>query len=88
MRRARRAVSGNRPPFWRTQPEKYHPEIDTGVHTLQVLDVARELSAETTVRFAALVHDLGKGATPPAQWPRHIGHDHSGVAIIGSSASA
>jgi tRNA nucleotidyltransferase (CCA-adding enzyme) len=64
------------------QPEKYHPEIDTGVHTLQVLDVARELSRDTTVRFAALVHDLGKGVTPPEQWPRHIGHDHAGVALI------
>jgi tRNA nucleotidyltransferase (CCA-adding enzyme) len=64
------------------QPAKWHPEIDTGVHTLQVLDVARELTPDTTVRFAALVHDLGKGVTPPAQWPSHIGHDHAGVAII------
>jgi tRNA nucleotidyltransferase (CCA-adding enzyme) len=64
------------------QPEKYHPEIDTGIHTLQVLDVARELSSDTTVRFAALTHDLGKGVTPRAEWPRHIGHDHAGVMII------
>jgi len=48
------------------QPEKWHPEIDTGIHTLQVLDVACELATETTVRFAALVHDLGKGVTPRA----------------------
>ncbi len=65
------------------QPEKWHPEIDTGVHTLQVLDVASELSNETTVRFAALVHDLGKGVTPRDQWPRHIGHEQAGVRVIG-----
>jgi tRNA nucleotidyltransferase (CCA-adding enzyme) len=64
------------------QPEKYHPEIDTGVHTLQVLDVACELSQDTVVRFAALVHDLGKGVTPPHEWPRHIGHEHTGVKEI------
>jgi tRNA nucleotidyltransferase (CCA-adding enzyme) len=65
------------------QPEKWHPEIDTGLHTLQVLDVASELSSETTVRFAALVHDLGKGVTPRDQWPRHIGHEQAGVRVIG-----
>ena len=65
------------------QPEKWHPEIDTGVHTLQVLDVACELSSETTVRFAALVHDLGKGVTPRDQWPRHVGHEQAGVHVIG-----
>ena len=65
------------------QPEKWHPEIDTGVHTLQVLDVACELSSETTVRFAALVHDLGKGVTPRDQWPRHVGHEQAGVRVIG-----
>ena len=64
------------------QPEKCHPEIDSGVHTLQVLDVACELSSDTVVRFAALVHDLGKGITPRAEWPRHIGHEHAGVKQI------
>ncbi len=64
------------------QPEKWHPEIDTGVHTLQVLEVATELSRETTVRFAALVHDVGKGLTPREQWPRHIGHEAAGAALI------
>ncbi|HEX6572213.1 MAG TPA: multifunctional CCA addition/repair protein [Steroidobacteraceae bacterium] len=64
------------------QPEKYHPEVDTGVHTLQVLDVACELSDDTAVRFAALVHDLGKGVTPQREWPRHIGHEHAGVKVI------
>ena len=65
------------------QPEKWHPEIDTGSHTLQVLDVACELATETTVRFAALVHDLGKGVTPPDQWPGHIGHEQAGVRVVG-----
>ncbi len=65
------------------QPEKWHPEIDTGIHTLQVLDVACELSSETTVRFAALVHDLGKGVTPRDQWPSHVGHEQAGVRIVG-----
>jgi tRNA nucleotidyltransferase (CCA-adding enzyme) len=64
------------------QPEKYHPEIDTGVHMLQVLDVACELSQDTVVRFAALVHDLGKGVTPRHEWPRHIGHEHAGIKEI------
>jgi tRNA nucleotidyltransferase (CCA-adding enzyme) len=65
------------------QPAKWHPEIDTGIHTLQVLDVACELSSETTVRFAALVHDLGKGITPRDQWPSHVGHEQAGVRIVG-----
>jgi len=65
------------------QPEKWHPEIDTGIHTLQVLEVACELSSETTVRFAALVHDLGKGLTPRDQWPSHSGHEQAGVRIVG-----
>ncbi|MGI9245204.1 MAG: HD domain-containing protein, partial [Steroidobacteraceae bacterium] len=64
------------------QPEKRHPEIDTGVHSMQVLDVACELSQDTVVRFAALVHDLGKGATPADQWPRHIGHEQAGIPLI------
>jgi tRNA nucleotidyltransferase (CCA-adding enzyme) len=64
------------------QPEKWHPEIDSGVHTMQVLDVACELSTDTAVRFAALVHDLGKGVTPRDQWPRHIGHEHAGVKLV------
>jgi tRNA nucleotidyltransferase (CCA-adding enzyme) len=65
------------------QPEKWHPEIDTGIHTLQVLDVASELSSATTVRFAALVHDLGKGVTPRERWPSHVGHEEAGVRIVG-----
>jgi tRNA nucleotidyltransferase (CCA-adding enzyme) len=64
------------------QPEKWHPEIDTGVHTLQVLDVAAELSGDTTVRFAALVHDVGKGLTPREDWPSHAGHEEAGARLI------
>ena len=64
------------------QPAKWHPEIDTGVHALQVLDVAAELATDTTVRFAALVHDVGKGLTPADQWPRHIGHEEAGARLI------
>jgi len=64
------------------QPRQHHPEIDTGVHTLQVLDRAAQLSADTRVRFAALLHDLGKGATPPGEWPRHVDHEERGLALI------
>lgn len=64
------------------QPAAHHPEIDTGVHTLMVLAQAARLSPKIGVRFGALVHDLGKGATPPAEWPRHIAHETRGVAII------
>ena len=69
------------------QPPRWHPEIDTGVHTLMVLDQAVKLSPETRVRFAALVHDLGKGATPPAEWPSHRGHEERSVALIESLAA-
>lgn len=64
------------------QPEKWHPEIDTGVHTLLVLEQATKLSSRLDVRFAALVHDLGKGITKPELWPAHHGHEHSGLALI------
>jgi tRNA nucleotidyltransferase (CCA-adding enzyme) len=64
------------------QPEKWHPEIDTGVHTMMVLDQAVRLSNDTKVRFAALVHDLGKGTTPQEEWPGHKGHEERSVALI------
>lgn len=57
------------------QPEQHHPEIDTGVHVMLVLDCAAVREAPLAVRFAALTHDLGKGETPPSEWPRHIGHE-------------
>lgn len=62
----------------------YHPEIDSGVHTLMVLQAAVELSTDPMVRFAALVHDLGKMATPINEWPKHLGHEERGVPIIQS----
>lgn len=64
------------------QPPAHHPEIDSGVHTLMSLQQAARLSGDTRVRFAVLVHDLGKGTTPSAEWPRHIGHEERGVKII------
>ena len=66
------------------QPEKWHPEIDTGVHTMMVLDQAALLSKDTKVRFAALVHDLGKATTPHSEWPGHKGHEERSVALIDS----
>jgi len=57
------------------QTEQYHPEIDTGVHVMMVLDYSAAQNYELPVRFAALTHDLGKGATPRTEWPRHIGHE-------------
>lgn len=64
------------------QPAAHHPEIDSGVHSLMVLDAACRLSPKTTVRLAALLHDLGKGLTPPSAWPRHIGHEAAGVPLV------
>jgi tRNA nucleotidyltransferase (CCA-adding enzyme) len=64
------------------QTEKHHPEIDTGVHTLMCLQQAVKLSSATDVRFAVLVHDLGKGTTPKAEWPRHIAHEHRGLKLV------
>ena len=57
------------------QPEQHHPEIDTGAHLLLVLDQCARLDAPLPVRFACLCHDLGKGTTPPEEWPRHIAHE-------------
>ncbi|WDZ95629.1 multifunctional CCA addition/repair protein [Herbaspirillum sp. WKF16] len=57
------------------QPEKWHPEIDTGVHVMLVIDWAASQGHALPIRFAALMHDLGKGATPPEMWPRHHGHE-------------
>ena len=64
------------------QPEKHHPEIDTGIHTMMVLTQAAKLSDDPKVRFAALVHDLGKGTTPKNEWPKHIAHESRGVPIV------
>jgi tRNA nucleotidyltransferase (CCA-adding enzyme) len=64
------------------QQEKWHPEIDTGLHVELVLSVAAELSPLPRVRFAALLHDLGKGRTPRSAWPRHVGHEAKGAVLV------
>ena len=64
------------------QPPDYHPEIDTGLHTMMVLTQVTEMTDDTSVRFAALVHDLGKGTTPADELPAHRGHEERGVDII------
>ena len=66
------------------QPEKWHPEIDTGIHTLMVAKQSALLSPLPQVRFAAQVHDLGKGVTPQAEWPSHKMHASTGLGIIKS----
>lgn len=63
-------------------PAKWHPEIDTGIHTLMTLKIAAQLSPEVDVRFSALCHDLGKGLTPPEHWPHHPGHGPAGVTLV------
>jgi tRNA nucleotidyltransferase (CCA-adding enzyme) len=63
-------------------PEKWHPEIDTGIHSIMVLQQAQKLSDKLSVRFAALIHDLGKGLTPPEDWPSHPGHEKTGLTAI------
>lgn len=64
------------------QPPEKHPEIDTGVHVFMVLVQATRLSADLRVRFAALMHDLGKGTTSPTLWPKHQGHEQRSVALV------
>jgi tRNA nucleotidyltransferase (CCA-adding enzyme) len=64
------------------QPEQSHPEIDTGVHTLMALRTAAQLSRSETVRFAVLVHDLGKATTPEALLPRHHGHERRSEELL------
>ena len=65
------------------QPKRWHPEIDTGVHVMMVLEQAARFSAKVEVRFAALTHDLGKGVTPEQYWPRHSGHEAASVRLVG-----
>ena len=65
------------------QPEKYHPEIDTGIHLLMALDAAADLSdGDARVVFAVLLHDLGKGITPQQYWPSHRGHEAAGLPLV------
>jgi tRNA nucleotidyltransferase (CCA-adding enzyme) len=64
------------------QPEKHHPEIDTGVHVMMVIDYAAQRQYSLPVRYAALMHDLGKGATPREEWPTHHGHEARSVRLV------
>src|SRR4051812_13269474 len=64
------------------QPEKWHPEVDTGVHQLLALRAAVQLGGSVAARFAVLMHDLGKGVTRPEMLPAHHGHEGAGVALV------
>jgi tRNA nucleotidyltransferase (CCA-adding enzyme) len=68
--------------FGTPQPAEWHPEIDTGLHVMMVLDQAEKLSPDLEVRFAALVHDLGKGTTRAHCLPSHPGHERRGAKLI------
>ena len=69
------------------QPPQWHPEIDTGVHVMLCLQRAAELDAPLAARFAVLAHDLGKGATPPEQWPKHLMHESRGLPLVDALCS-
>ncbi|MGZ8261441.1 MAG: multifunctional CCA addition/repair protein [Methylotenera sp.] len=64
------------------QPEEHHPEVDTGVHVMMVIDYAASQNFSLPIRFAALMHDLGKGTTPKELLPRHIGHEERSVNLV------
>ena len=64
------------------QPPRWHPEVDTGVHVMLALRYAAVIGASTEVRFAVLMHDLGKALTEPERWPSHRGHEEAGVPVI------
>ncbi|RYY94809.1 MAG: multifunctional CCA addition/repair protein [Comamonadaceae bacterium] len=64
------------------QRAEYHPEVDTGVHLMMVLDMSARLQAPLAVRFACLAHDLGKGTTPPEVLPKHIGHEQRSAKLL------
>ncbi|MFC5500387.1 multifunctional CCA addition/repair protein [Caenimonas terrae] len=64
------------------QRADYHPELDTGVHLMMVLDMSARLQAPLAVRFACLTHDLGKGTTPAEALPKHIGHEERSARLL------
>jgi tRNA nucleotidyltransferase (CCA-adding enzyme) len=64
------------------QPANHHPEVDTGVHLMMVLDMSAQLESALAVRFACLCHDLGKGTTPADVLPRHIGHEERSAQLL------
>ena len=69
------------------QPEKYHPEGDAYNHTMLAVDMSATLTDDEKIRFAALVHDLGKGVTPKEMYPHHYGHDKNGVPEVSKFAN-
>ena len=69
------------------QPAGHHPEIDTGVHVLLVVDAAARHRFALTARFAALMHDLGKGLTQAEDWPHHHGHERMGVELVSAACA-
>jgi tRNA nucleotidyltransferase (CCA-adding enzyme) len=64
------------------QSAEHHPEIDSGEHTMMALEAAARLTDDQQVRFAVLVHDLGKALTPKSEWPKHIKHESAGVGLV------
>lgn len=64
------------------QTEVHHPEVDTGIHVMMVVDMARRLFDDPIITWSALMHDLGKGVTPKSEWPRHIAHESQGLPLI------
>ena len=64
------------------QVEKYHPEVDTGIHTLMALKALEQLGGDPLLRFAVLLHDLGKARTPPSEYPSHRAHEYRGIRPI------
>ncbi|HSO07835.1 MAG TPA: multifunctional CCA addition/repair protein [Pelomicrobium sp.] len=64
------------------QPPEHHPEVDTGLHTMMVIDYSAREGHPLPVRFAALTHDLGKAATPREEWPKHHGHERKSVELV------
>jgi tRNA nucleotidyltransferase (CCA-adding enzyme) len=60
----------------------HHPEIDAGIHTLMSLQQAAKMTSNVCIRFATLLHDLGKGTTPKEEWPRHIAHEERSIALV------
>lgn len=68
------------------QPAQHHPEIDTGIHVEQVIDYAASQNFPLEVRYAALLHDVGKGLTPPNEWPSHHGHEGRGAIPVANAS--
>ncbi|STI15735.1 multifunctional Cca protein [includes: tRNA nucleotidyltransferase; 2'-nucleotidase; 2',3'-cyclic phosphodiesterase; phosphatase] [Escherichia coli] len=82
MRRTARFIPGIDALFGVPAPAKWHPEIDTGIHTLMTLSMAAMLSPQVDVRFRNFMPRSRKGLTPPELWPRHHGHGPAGVKLV------